>query len=94
MEIQHVLVLSTAHLRKETAIMFSSGEAPCGVIVDNLQYGYLMYADLDPHADTDTDTDDAPELIAIIALAKAHDCSHVRFDSYGPIVPELPTFEW
>jgi len=35
-----------------------------------------------------------PTLAAAVALAARENCGFIRFDSDGPLVTELPTYEW
>ena len=50
--------------------------------------GWLLYTgrDIDPKS--------APTLTAAVALALRENCVFIRFDSDGPLVDELPTYEW
>lgn len=61
---------------------------PCG---DGF-YGYLVWCDagfVDMKAE-----EKHPELQRVIEYAHDHGCKWIRFDCDGPILPELPTFEW
>jgi hypothetical protein len=104
-EVQRTLVLSTAHLRKETAERMDA-EANAGnahpheghqiddAHFDAIGYGYLVWV---PSADEQSEgsSSDGPgEILQAMILARQNDCRYIRYDSSGPQVEHLPTYEW
>ena len=88
-EIQHTLVLSTAHLPYELA-----REWDCGVHrelpVDNVEYGYNLYVGLPDHGDERKNWH--PALLAAARLAWENDCTRVLYDCDGPKVEQLKDY--
>ena len=81
MEIQHVLVLSTAHVSRSDmeflSYEYASDKYSATVFVDGADiYGKL-------HLSKDIRT-----------LANRYDCKFVKFDQDGPIEDGLKTFDW
>ena len=99
--IQSVLVLSTGHVTEATRRVFD-GEAVDTVEDDSpedetdiglpmfspVTYGWLMWRD------DDWENERHPEMVAIIALAKANGCEWIRFDCDEPQLEDLPFFDW
>ena len=94
LEIGQYLVISTAHL---PARWFHS--------LANLPTASFAYDDgimLWVPDDIDDDLVGSPEyapandvdIIRLRRFARAHNCNFVRLDADGPIVADLPTFEW
>jgi hypothetical protein len=61
---------------------------PCG---DGF-YGYMVWAD--DGFKTMEISDKHAELVRVIEYANSHDCRWIRFDCDGPVIDELPTFDW
>lgn len=80
-EIQRVLMLSTGHLNVLELGFVSE------VATFTSDYGWLVsvHREASPRA---------PSLLAAVALAKQLSCDFVRFDADGPVVEELPAYEW
>ena len=81
-EIHRTILLSTGHIDPRE---LSQLDAHSSMSSDD---GYLLYVgrDIDPLA--------APSLVAAVELTRANRCIFIRFDSDGPLVDELPRFEW
>jgi hypothetical protein len=80
-DISKMLTLSTRHVPlKELPAVARAAFA------DNA-YCWLLYVG-------DPDTDDAPALANLVALAKSRGCSWLRLDQDGPVEPELPSWDW
>lgn len=99
-EIAQMLVLSTGHLRKETADSLPETHKDVPDTVEQAHWwpsfirneGWMFYVPLDPE---DQRYIDAPEeLKNIAAFAKAIGCTWVMLDQDGPIVDVLPHWEW
>ena len=84
-EIRKVLVLSTGHLTKRTCLEFKSWP-----FIADFEEGCYFYVGEEPESYTD-----APEdLRGVLAFAKRHGCTEVKFDQDADQIPQLPFFEW
>jgi hypothetical protein len=82
-----VLDISTAHLAPETmAALDTEPTARWPIAGGNIPYGYFIYA----HEENDGSIPD--DLWACIEFARAHGCSHLRFDRDGEPYTELANF--
>ncbi len=81
-EIHRTLMLSTAHLKPTELDQLEHHSSMSG------EDGWLLYTG------RDIDSKSAPTLTAAVALALRENCVFIRFDSDGPLVEELPVFEW
>ena len=81
-EIHRTLILSTAHLAPAELDQLEDHSSMSS------EDGWLLYTgrDIDPKS--------APTLTAAVGLALRENCVFIRFDSDGPLVEELPTYEW
>lgn len=81
-EIHRTIILSTGHVDPRELPQL---EDHASMSSDD---GWLLYTgrDIDPKT--------APTLTAAVALAVRENCVFIRFDSDGPLVAELPTYEW
>lgn len=86
--VRSFLDLSTAHLRQETLANLASYD---DVVAHKTEYGWLMYAS--EEADFTEGGDWPPELLPIVELARAHECTYILFDSDAPETDALPTFD-
>ncbi len=99
-EIQRVLVLSTAHLTEDTARRFDHDDddddrnpaASPALVFDAIDCGYLIWINSDPTAE---ERESIPaELIAAMALGRKYEATYLRFDCDGPVINALPVHEW
>lgn len=92
LEIRKILVLSTAHVTAETAILLNETDCQKWPLVGGpySEYGWFVSA----HDGDALDRETSPDLIAVIAYAKSKDCSMILFDRDADTVDELPTYEW
>ncbi len=99
LEIMQVLVVSTGHVTKEEAQLFDS--AVIGAMVElpgNMsspmiwEYGWMFY--IGSLGDGVTTEDMSAGLAAVIELAWKEKLEWVRFDSDGPVLNNIPTYEW
>lgn len=96
LEIQRMLVLSTGHIPSgkdlETLNEWSM------VVVIFHDNGAIVHVPIDPDeaAECNGPDDDAVPawLVPIQLFAKAQECGWVNFDSDGPSVLDLPTWNW
>lgn len=81
-EIHRTIILSTGHIDPRELLQL---EDHASMSSDD---GWLLYTgrDIDPKT--------APTLTGAVALAVRENCVFIRFDSDGPLVDELPTYEW
>lgn len=91
-EIRKFMCLSTAHLSSELREgNKASWEA---AVVYPLEYGFLLWVPDDPQESAQAMEDDVPDVILRIQLkARALGCDYVLFDSDGPELDGLETFE-
>jgi len=89
LEINKELVLSTAHITLDTAVMLDSEDCPFYVIKDayswrmHVQKGALIHK-----------CDGSPELQALAKLAQDNYCNWLVLDQDADTYDELPTFDW
>jgi hypothetical protein len=90
LEIERMLVLSTAHVTLETSIEFEDGDVGSHKFVSSYGFGCWVR----PSAE-DLDYVNAPEdLEVVLKFAQRYDCRWVRFDTDGPRIPGLPLYSW
>lgn len=81
LEIEKILVLSNAHITEEDGGWLDS----YGPYI--FTFGWVL--------NTNGYARNISENIRrCVELAKENDCSMIKFDRDGPVVPELPTFNW
>ena len=83
-EIHQVLVLSTAHLKRETAKLIDDETYECAFARSD---GWIFYVG-------DRRSDAPEELEEALSYARARNCVWLMFDADGPVNPGLPTWEW
>ena len=91
LEIERILVLSTAHITKETSELLEK-EAHSDLanyVVHGYEYGWfvLVYK-------LQEVTRKIPDLGLCLKLAKDNQCKWVRLDRDGPIIDNLPQYSW
>jgi hypothetical protein len=96
-----VPVLSTEHLREETANahLSASENEFHGLIAALMPDGFQVYADesigLTPDLDDERVVSEVPaDLVEVIRWAHRHDFDWVRFNHGGDLVADLPTYPW
>ena len=88
-EIQRSLVVSDAHMRRESAKDIENG-VPWG---DTVNYGYRVYAG--QLGDIGKPEEAVPdEVAAVCELARQQGCTYVIFDCDGYTLESLPVFDW
>lgn len=90
LERAHMLVLSTAHMSLDTATNWIP-LCPWACF-EKADYGWFMYVcdDIDI-----TETSHVPlEIRSAIHVAKREGCQWIMWDTDGPVIDELPEFEW
>jgi hypothetical protein len=88
MEIERMLVLSTSHLTEFTCVVVLDNYD--GPVWEKGEFGWFVYANLEQ-------LDDLPEdLRQCVNYAQdpGVSCDWIMFDRDGPIVDELPTYDW
>jgi hypothetical protein len=80
MEIERLLALSTAHLPEHVL------NVPDTLAYPN-EYGGFFWVDNDEGSHL-------PELEAVLAFARQHDITWLKFDRDAPEIEELPTWNW
>jgi len=87
--------ISTAHITKEDARLLhemnSCGEAPSYYELD--EYGWLVNVDPADWAPM-KELGYSNTFVALLMRAKMEGCSYLRLDRDGPVVDELPSFDW
>ena len=87
-QIDKVLVLSTAHVSKETATWLDVAAATEMHSVTRRAGGYGWF--LSVHANRWHKLD----LVAVRRLAVSHGCEWILFDRDAPAIVDLPTWSW
>ncbi len=97
MEIETMLVLSTAHLTQDTCGIYLSNialglERGSIVVFDKRDVGFFVYVPADPEA---TEGPDVPlELRSACHVARREGCRWIMYDKDGPELDELPVYSW
>lgn len=90
MEITNMLVLGTAHMSPKTARSWMPG-CPWACF-DKGDYGWFMYVCDDVGV---TEAEDVPaEIRSAIHVAKREGCGWIMWDCDGPVIDELPEYDW
>lgn len=101
LEIHKTLVLSTAHMTYQDSQLLSFARHCAGPNVDKdvpvsyelEQWGWLVYTN--PKFTTEKQLKKfSPGFAKAIKLARKNDCLYIRFDSDGPEIDELETYDW
>ena len=94
LEIQKVLVVSTAHITYADNIDLSHN--PCGLIIDKTDYSFLIYVGKESICDYDQSKNEkiSNELRKLIQLAQDNNCDYLKIDRDGPIYSNIKTFDW
>ena len=87
-EIQQILVLSTAHLPRVSALSMDNGE-PLKYSYDTVSYGYIL-----PVHGKEFDDEMPNWLKPIMCVARRIGASYVRFDCDGNKHDELIQYDW
>jgi hypothetical protein len=89
-EIEAMLVLSTAHMSPHTAETWM--QACPWACFEKADFGWFMYVCDDIGV---TEADDVPlEIRSAIHVAKEARCQWIMWDRDGPLLDELPEYEW
>lgn len=94
METGRYIVLSTAHVRVETARLLDKwAKLPASdqpLAIASTQYGWFV-----PTRDIVDKVAGLPaEILAALAFGRAHDCAYILFDCDGPEEELLPIYPW
>ena len=90
-QIDKMLVLSTAHIKKETGDALDADGGMCWLTSLSWQcYGWILWVEDQPMPEEVG----YPDLAAIFALARERGCSWVRLDCDGLKADALEVFEW
>ena len=93
MEFGRYIVLSTAHVRVETARLLDewaklpAAEQPLAIA--STQYGWFVST-----RETVEKAGLPAEILGVLAFGRAHDCAYVLFDCDGPEEALLPVHPW
>jgi hypothetical protein len=93
-----VVTASTAHVLKEEA----NPDDPTTLYGRSIwpsEYGFFVYIGLDNPDDSWPNLDDYPDepsegLLAVIALARASGATWLRLDQDGPVLDNIPSYDW
>lgn len=99
LEIHKLMVLSTSHIAKAVDEGFyelmgedSAREVASGAYLEKTSGGWLIII-----GEEDRGEDGArfsPSVMACVAFARKHGCTHLRIDSDGHTMKDLPTYNW
>ncbi|GAA0853951.1 hypothetical protein ABER99_20195 [Paenibacillus glucanolyticus] len=92
LQIDKMLVLSTAHIMQETCEFLESRSCPL-IVYPKHEYGYIILVY------TDTEDDDKCDVIpeclkGLLEFAARQDCEWIMLDRDASICAELPSYEW
>lgn len=87
LEIRKVLVLSTGHLSQETFENYKDWPH----IADIAGVGGYFFVGDEPEK---PDTGAPQDLLNVLAFAKRHGCTEVKFDKDAERISQLPWFDW
>lgn len=91
-EINRMITLSTAHIKESTADYLNDETREDLIVYPKLDFGWFICVDTDC---IDEELERIPEdLAAVIRFAKENDCQWVCLDCDGPIVDDLPQYDW
>lgn len=94
MEIGRYIVLSTAHVRVETARLLEEwAKLPAAdqpLAIASTQYGWFVST----HDASNKSQGLPPEIAGIVAYGRVHECTYVLLDCDGPVQAPLPIYPW
>lgn len=93
MQIDKMLILSTAHISEIEMQRISDDEAPGFVVYPN-DYGAFVLVDRYPGYSEATEPDTMPRLSAVAGYARGNGCNWIKLDADADTVDALPTFDW
>lgn len=85
LEISKILTLSTAHISFQTASLLDQDALECSRRTD--EYGYVINTYWADHSLTQ-------DLNQVLDFARDNGCDYVNLDRDGPVVDELPAYDW
>jgi hypothetical protein len=90
-QIVRELVVSTAHMPNWVARAMDERNNREMVMLpyDCVEFGYLVWV-----CRPEDSSDYPPELDAVMAMARKHGCTWIRFDCDAAIEEDLPKWEW
>jgi hypothetical protein len=83
-EIYRTLTLSTAHITNAVTQFIENED----IASFNSEFGYIIYTE---YSD---DLDYPEELKRVLELAREKDCAFLRLDRDGPVIEDLPSYDW
>jgi hypothetical protein len=100
-EVAHILVLSTAHVKKKDAGLLDQNESPVACFnkqVNGESYGWWIHVS-DPEDGFNSDAQIlaarySRAFIGLLHLARQLGCQWLMLDRDGPVRDDLPKFEW
>lgn len=88
-DIYRIIVMSTAHLKKETFEFLNGGAYPISFVNDD-GYGRIIR-----FTDSDFEDVDMPEdLIRCMTYAERFGCDYIKFDCDALVYDDLQTYKW
>lgn len=91
-EIQRVLVASTAHITVKDSETLRHKEHP--FVTHSYEEGDFVILNEIEEKMAEIKTIFSKEFVDLILLAQKNSCEILRLDRDGPIYPQLPTFDW
>jgi hypothetical protein len=98
-EIEHELILSTAHIRRSDSILLEQlrNRKDHLIPVDSFEDGWIIPTYVVAHREDFNEWRKeglSEELIALVRLAHHIGCKRLRLDADGQIRDDLPQFDW
>lgn len=91
-EVQRVLVISTAHMTAEDSDMLRHGEHP--LVTHSYEEGDFVILNELEEKMSEIRTIFSKEFENLVVLAQKNSCEILRLDRDGPVYSQLPTFDW
>ena len=97
-EIYKMMVLSSGHISESTMDCFEMHTDGVPVHYEKGEYGWFVVVPERPYGELGDYVEDpaaCPEdLKRVLAYARAEGCEWLCFDMSGPVMADLPTFDW
>jgi len=98
LEIQHILVVSTAHISQEESEQLNAIlESTISYSIYGMNYGWLIYVprlDMWSELEVYTTFVDMSNILTLLRFAAEQHCEWLRLDSDGPELKGFPIFDW
>jgi len=91
-EMHKIVVVSTAHIRKEDNDLLGSSD--CQISNYPFEYGYFVYLTEDETANSLVNRGFSPEFAEVYLAATKYGAQYMQLDCDGQTYDEFKSFEW